>query len=80
MKQTRWFLIRDSTIAQAESLRCRKSVAIRIKRNGNKGVNGHLSPKNAKIQTKTHEMDVLDDETLESHSMDVMDTIDRMDR
>ena len=39
--------------------------------------------KNAKIQTETHKMNVLDaveNETLESHSMDVMDTIDRMDR
>jgi hypothetical protein len=46
-------LIRDSTIAQMKPLRHRKSVAIRIKSNGNEGVNGHLSPKNAKIQART---------------------------
>jgi hypothetical protein len=35
--------------------------------------------KNAKIPTKTHEMDVLDaleNRTLESHSMDVLDTME----
>ena len=39
--------------------------------------------KNAKIQTKTHEMDVLEaleNETLESHSMDALDAIDTLDR
>jgi hypothetical protein len=39
--------------------------------------------KNAKIQTKTHEMDVLDtldDETLQSHSMDALDRLDAIDR
>ena len=38
--------------------------------------------KNAKIQTKTHEMDVLEaveNETLESHTVDVLETMDTMD-
>jgi hypothetical protein len=46
-------------------------VAIRIKRNGNTCVNEHLSPKEAKIQTKAHNMDilgVLDNEPLKSHA------------
>jgi hypothetical protein len=37
------------------------------------------SLKNAKIQTKPHEMDVLEaveNETLESHSVDVLDTME----
>ena len=36
--------LRDSTFAQVESLGCRKSVAIRIKRNGNPGLHGHSHP------------------------------------
>ncbi len=39
--------------------------------------------KTAKIQTETHEMDVLEaveSETLESHSVDVLETMDTMDR
>jgi hypothetical protein len=71
------FYSRDSTIAQIESSKCCNQNKTQWKY----WAQWTSRPlKNAKIQTKTHEMDVLEaveNETLESHIVDILDTMDR---